>query len=63
MTNNKKRGRGRPKLVADERRTHIKQVRLNNEELEAVEAAAHQKGKVLGEWMREILLAASKKSD
>ena len=61
MTENKKRGRGRPRLSVSVRMNHILQVRMNTEDLAIVESAATKSGKQISDWIRDILLAEARK--
>lgn len=57
-----KRGRGRPVLPDRERKKNYVSFMLTDQEKRAVEKAAKREGKARSAWIRDLILAALKKS-
>jgi hypothetical protein len=52
---------GRPPLEDEDRRSAVLKIRLNEEELDALEAAAVKREQPVSTWARDVLLRAAKR--
>lgn len=63
MTDNDKRGRGRPTIPEAERRVNSPTVPLSDGELAEIQRAADAAGERLATWMREVALRAARRKN
>lgn len=59
MTEQKKRGRGRPKMRPGEARTVIFSIRLSVDERDLIEKTAEDCGASASDWARDLLVAGA----
>jgi uncharacterized protein (DUF1778 family) len=57
-----RRGRGRPSLPPEDRRTEKPQIKLTRLELDLIRSAAEASGEPVSRWARSVLLRAARRA-